>query len=369
MVGGPVPTAHTFAATVRDSALSHINELAPQTARRMILTELQASQGEPSVELFSLLQPKDRVAALQPAVERIIRGPVSKDRLEREFEQRTDFALVGQFGDAGILPELKRVFETRGGDIECWQLNSLLQYFLRVAPEYGAAQVAILQEKTAGTVDCRGSIFYSLDEMPPALEPVAIHALNNGNPAIIADAAMALGNWGSPKAETALWARMERFHSEWTTRQNRPGQTSRPIPQGFEATAEQYLISALAGGTNWLCTPQKLERLKELAVSDQERAQVLDWIDEWKDGPLQVTPDWMAEDSVEFSLLASSALTEAQMRTKLAEFPPGTRMLWQIWQPGYISSSITMRRQEAEYEAMRVVAADHDVSLVKYITP
>jgi hypothetical protein len=107
MANGSVPTAHTWAATVRDTVLSHIKQLAPQTARQMILSELHASQGEPTVELLSLLQPEDRVAVLQPTVERIIRGPLSKDRLEREFEQRSDFARVDQFGDASILPQMK----------------------------------------------------------------------------------------------------------------------------------------------------------------------------------------------------------------------------------------------------------------------
>jgi hypothetical protein len=73
--------------------------------------------------------------------------------------------------------------------------------------------------------------------------------------------------------------------------------------------------------------------------------------------------------SVEFSLLASSALTDEQVRTKLAQFPAGTLVSWQIWQPGYISSTISMKRQDTEYEAMRAIAAKHGVSLVKYASP
>jgi hypothetical protein len=223
----------------------------------------------------------------------------------------------------------------------------------------------MLQDKTTGKADCRSSIFFSLEEMPQALDPVAIHALDNGNPAIVADAAMALGNCGSAQAEAALWARMERFHRKWSQRKPQSGHSIRFVPEGFQATAEQNILKALAGGTNWLCTPQKLARLKELAVSEDQRAQIQEWLDTWKDGLLQATPDWIKEDSVEFSLLASSALTEEQMRTKLAQFPQGTKILWQIWQPGNISSTITMKRQEAEYESMRAIAAEHGVSLVK----
>jgi hypothetical protein len=198
---------------------------------------------------------------------------------------------------------------------------------------------------------------------------VAIRALDNHNPAIVADAAQSLGYWGSVDAEGALWARLERFHHEWTDRQKQLGAGSSPTPPGFYGTAEQNLISALAGGTSWLCTPKKLAHLKELAVSENQRSQVQDWLDEWNEGPLKVTPNWMEENSVEFSLLASSALTEAQMRTKLAQFPSGTQILWQIWQPGSISSSITLKRQEADYEAMRAIAAEHDVSLLEYVSP
>jgi hypothetical protein len=152
---------------------------------------------------------------------------------------------------------------------------------------------------------------------------------------------------------------MERFHAQWAHRS----------PKDFDATVEQNLVSALAGGTNWLCTPEKLARLKGLAVTDYERTQIETWMDEWKDGPPLVTPNWWGEDAVEFGLLASSGLTVDQIRAKLAQFPQGTQVSWQIWQPGYIASSITMKRQEAEFEAMRAFSAQKGVMLVKSITP
>lgn len=365
MAHASAPTDGTYAATVRDAVLSHIRELDPSAASGIVLAELQASHGEPTVELLKLLQPQDLAAALQPSIERIVRGPSTND----PFEQRSDFVRLWKFGDLGVLPQMKHVFEQRGGNIECSQLNSILRYFLRVAPEYGAAQVAALHEGKAGKVDCRGSIFFSLEEMLPAVEQVAIHALDNPKAMIVADAAQSLGNWGSAAAEAPLWARMERYHRQWTGSKDQARRSPTRIPEGFDATVETNLITALAGGANWFCSPQKLAHLKELAVTDSERERIQQWIDAWKSGPPIVTPNWWGEDAVEFSMLASSGFTEEQIRTKLAHFPSGTRLLWQIWQPGYISSTITMKRQEAEYEAMRAVAEKNGVTLVKSVSP
>jgi hypothetical protein len=355
MASGPVPTAHMYAATIRDTILKRLRELDPAVARPLILSELQKSKGEPTVELLELLEPQDVALAIQPVIDRIDEGRPKDD----------DFARLDQFGGLGALAPIKNAFEKNLGTMDCRQMASTLRYFLRVAPEYGATQVAA-SLKTKGRVDaygtkldCRGSILFSLDDQFSPAEQVAIRTLDDPNPEIVQDAAQSLGRWGSSAAEAPLWARMERFHAQWAHRS----------PKDFDATVEQNLVSALAGGTNWLCTPEKLARLKGLAVTDYERTQIETWMDEWKDGPPLVTPNWWGEDAVEFGLLASSGLTVDQIRAKLAQFPQGTQVSWQIWQPGYIASSITMKRQEAEFEAMRAFSAQKGVMLVKSITP
>ena len=80
------------------------------------------------------------------------------------------------------------------------------------------------------------------------------------------------------------------------------------------------------------------------------------------------TPGWLGEDAVEFSVLASYALTGLQTSAKLAEFPRGSQVSWQIWQPGTISSTVTMMRQKTEYETMRAFAVKSRMTLVKYIS-
>jgi hypothetical protein len=62
-------------------------------------------------------------------------------------------------------------------------------------------------------------------------------------------------------------------------------------------------------------------------------------------------------------VLQYEALTEDQLRTKLEQFPRGTKLLWQFWQPGQISPPVSMSKQEEVYERMRAVAEEHGVAL------
>ena len=118
----------------------------------------------------------------------------------------------------------------------------------------------------------------------PKVEPLAISALNDSDLEVANDAALALGHWGTAKAETALWARLKRFHQEWQGRQDElrvaPPYTD---PIGRATALESNLVQSIAAGTNWICGPEKLERLSELA-SPRQRMQVANWSKEWERG-------------------------------------------------------------------------------------
>jgi hypothetical protein len=358
MVSGPPPEAGTYAATVRDAALQHIFQLDPVAARPLIRRELQKSGTEPSLELLKLLPAEDIAPVIQPSL----------DRIAKNQARTHDFERLEQFADDAALAPMKAAFEGNFGKLGCNQQTSMLRYFLRVSPQYGAAQVAASLQKT-GKVNCHGSILFSLEEQLPHAEQVAIQALDEQDAFVIRDAATALSRWGSSAAEAPLWARLERFHQKWAGHQAEFTQTSPLNPDGEDNQVERDLIAAIAEGTNWLCTPDKLARLKELAVSDAQREQIETWINDWNTGPPTIVPQWGDEQFVEFSVLASSGLTEEQLKTKLAQFPRGTRILWELWQPALIDPSVGMKRQEAEYETFRTLAEKKDITLVKEVLP
>jgi hypothetical protein len=128
---------------------------------------------------------------------------------------------------------------------------------------------------------------------------------------------------------------------------------------------EQALMSAVAGGSSWICPPDKLARLRELVLTKGDIQQIESWIKEWKQGPPVINPNWFPEENRTFSVLQYTSLTEEQLTAKLAQFPRGTELLWQFWPPGQISPPVRMAVQADFYERMRLVAEKNGVTLGK----
>jgi hypothetical protein len=113
----------------------------------------------------------------------------------------------------------------------------------------------------------------------------------------------------------------------------------------------------------------KLARLAELVWNKGQMQQIEGWITEWKRGSALISSSWFPEDNLTFSVLQYSQLTEEQVRAKLAQFPRGTQLRWQFWQPGQISPAVSITKQDAVYERMRATAEQHGIVLIKVNHP
>jgi hypothetical protein len=359
----PPPPARTDAAMARDAALRHIYELDPTAARSLIVADLKNRNAEPSLALLKLLPPEEIAPAIQPAIQRIAHNDA----------RDLDFALLDRFADASVLGQVQAAFEPNLGKWACAPQSSMLRYLLRVAPEYGATQVTASLQARKDT-HCYSSLLQELgDRLPPA-EQTAIDALNDPDPEVIQDAVIALGRWGSSAAEPALWTRLERFHQEWSSHPDDLRSTPDYRDPGARAVAlEQGLVSALAGGTGWLCMPEKLAELRGLVLTSANRQQIDTLLEPWKHQPFLINPiwapDWISGQETTFNLLNSSSMTDDQLRAKIAEFPKGTRLAWQFWQPGQITPPVSMAKQEAAYESLRAIAEEHGIALEKANDP
>src|ERR1019366_7350283 len=105
-------------------------------------------------------------------------------------------------------------FEEHLGQWACDPQSRMLRYFLRVAPDYGAQQVRASLSARKGT-GCYRFLLQELGDRLPAAQQSAIEALDDPDPEVVQDAAIALGRWGTADAEAPLWARLERLHREW----------------------------------------------------------------------------------------------------------------------------------------------------------
>jgi hypothetical protein len=356
IVAEPLPQARTAPAMTRDAALKHLFELDAAAGREAILADLKNGKAQPSLAVVKLLPKEDLAMAARSAVERI----GNNDARELDYE------LVDGYADATALPVVRPAFENAMGKWACVPQSAMLRYFLRVAPEYGASQVSASLNARKDTA-CYRTLLSDLGAQLPQAQQSAIDAMDDPDPLLVVDAVGALRKWGSKEAEAALWARLERFHTEWAGREDqlRSAQFSQSPEVIHGATLEQALAWAIAKGTNWSCPPDELARLAGMVHTKAQVAEIEGWSQQWKGGSASINPTWFPEDSPTFWLLQYDGLTEEQLRAKIAQLPRGMQLEWQFWKAGQISPAVSMEKQEAVYERVRAVAEEHGVVLGK----
>lgn len=357
-VSRPAPPGRTMDAMTRDAAMQHIYELDADEGRSLILRDLRDSRAEPSLSLVRLLSAEDVRPILQEAM----------GRIEKNDARTLDFHLVELYADASALPEMKAAFNSRLGQWACEPQTALLRYFLRLEPDFGAkaAEASLAARKETG---CYRSLLQELGDALPKVEQLAINALDDSDPEVANDAALALGHWGTAKAEAALWTRLKHFHQRWQDRYDELRSAPPYTGQIARATAlESTLVSSIATGTGWICGPQKLAQLSGLA-SPRQQVQVATWSKGWEAGDALILPNWYPEDRLGFGVLQYSNLDEQQFRAKLSQMPSGMRLYFQIWKPGQILPPVSVERQEAVFERLRSYAAQFGVTIEKKSDP
>jgi len=351
-VSGPAPPFRTEPAMARDAALKHIVDLNPEEGRALILRDLHDPRAQPSLSLVKLLS----VDELRPIVQEAVA------RIEKNDARELDYHLLELFADQSALGAVERVFADNLGQWACDPQNAMLRYFLRLDAEFGTkmVQASLAARKITG---CYRMLLQDLAGSLPKVEPVAISALDDSDLEVGNDAALALGRWGTAKAEAALWARLKRFHQEWKDREGELRVTPEyNSPLGRATALESTLVNSIATGTSWICGPEKFERLSEL-VSPRQQMQISEWSKQWERGDALILPNWYPEDRLSFGVLQYSNLDEEQFRTKLSQMPGGTKLYFHIWKPGQISPPVSMEKQEAVFQSLRTHAAQFGVAI------
>jgi hypothetical protein len=330
MLSGPIPEEGRLDAMAHHDALKHLYELDPAEARPLIDRDLRESGTKPPVELLELLSGAKLDAAIRPSVDRIAKDHGDKD----------DFARVERFASEKDLPQISAAFDRSLNTKHCDGQESMIRYFVRIDPANAGNRITDLLHRES-TEDCVANVFLDLEDRLPFVQSAAIRALDHPNPWVVRDAANALERYGTSGAEDALWARLGRQHRMLAARRSQPNHS-----QDDQIYVSQDLVTAIGTGTAWLCPPEKLARLKALTDSESERQEIEMWIANWKDEPITVTPMWRDEGFAEFDILPVWNLTEAQLKTRLAQFPNGTRIVWQIWNPSFVRQSVQMANFE-----------------------
>jgi hypothetical protein len=143
------------------------------------------------------------------------------------------------------------------------------------------------------------------------MEQMAVSALDDPSSEIARDAAQALSKYGSAKAETPLWARLQKFHEKWKDRYDLLRYRLGAKPELLaEIGLEQALVQAITNGQAWFATEDTIDGLKEISsqqvqkeISSQQVQQELDGIlQEIRRGECGVNLSWWPEGTLNYSV-------------------------------------------------------------------
>jgi hypothetical protein len=346
IVAGPANPQRYVGEPSRSVALMRLLEIAPASARPLILAEIAAPKGDIGVAVLGKLPEREL-----PQFERFFIAGLEKNK-------EVDAELIERYASSQAFPQVRSIYETGPLDIGCSGRDALLRYLLRINPDYGAQMVAESLKERVKT----GCFRTSLSAMgkfirQQKLQDVAIAALNDPAPEVARDAANALSEFGSAAAEDALWRRLEQFHRKW---QGKPDSLLHPAPNMIEynrdSGLEEALVKGITHGQAWFPTVAQITQLKELSspamqsdldsvadvLSGQQATLLMTWL---PDGRLNYTIGWY------------NGLGFDRLKEKLEQFPEQIR---------FIDSSPKPTSKEAaeEFEQIeRVVAPRREGSL------
>jgi hypothetical protein len=164
----------------------------------------------------------------------------------------------------------------------------------------------------------------------PEVEAAAIARLQDPSPRVAANAAQALGRYGSAAAVVPLRAAFERWHAEWAGRDDDLAPRAMQPPAGRENGMVEYrLFDALASGHGWLTGRRELETVRGWCVTEGCRANADRMLEMIAAGRLDVTV--FDGDQASIALAQYQLESIADLERKLAQYPAGTRFHLRIF--------------------------------------
>ena len=246
-------------------------EDAPEECRSAILADIQRSQFRTNKNVILLMEEGEHTELDSPLKEQL-----SDPKVRQDWAQSQRFAaVILRAASRNLAVPVKawliELTEEPGcaADVEA----DLLGYLFRIGdPTAGKLLSSELWDRKD---DCGGQVLRSLHAVRYSDELLHIvsKALNSPNPITVTQAALFLGEHGSPSCQDLLWQHLE---SLWTTWHDR-GSELQVAPMIFSAGSnpaqqaaqlEQALASALAHARNWKLSPAETDRLLSGCLTD-----------------------------------------------------------------------------------------------------
>lgn len=328
---------------VSGAALLRWYELDPTEARDAVLAEITRPKPRYNASILGILPDK----TLPGASQIIAQNFLSTDDYEIEGNLAS---LLFRYADASVMPEVLAKAGELVGDWACEPQDKTLAYVLKFDPADARPLIErAIEARGPGQSACNHMVFTGIGKLQssPVLEELAVASLNDPDPQVAMDAAAYLGEHGSATAEQALWTRYEQWNQTWAGRESELRFVfGRQSPHAWDAGLGEALGRALATGVGWLADQSVLSRIQEFAVGKNMRAEIGRDLQLWSAGTLAM--NFIPSVPPSFSVAQYNFDSMDALKTKLKEFPRGTRLFLPPASPGASPDELAAIKQMIE---------------------
>lgn len=307
------------------AALTHWYEMAPDEARPAVIEEMMRPKPRFGAAVLGILPDKTL-----PEIESTL---VEHFRGEGGFDTNRNIAsLIERYATPAIEARVTNYLDPSLGKMACDVQNPLLAYLLRVDPQAARPRIeSALAARGEGFSACNHQLLPDLARMQndPMLQEMAIKALDDPDPEIVAGAAAYLGKYGNASAEDVLWARFTSWSTQWKGHEGElqyvPGKS---LEGQYQAGAGSNMLQALAQGHAWLADEAKLRRLIDLSVGEVQQQQANGFLNQWRTQRHTIIFIPSADGEGNFMIGQYQENSPSLLHEKLLQFARGTSFVW-----------------------------------------
>jgi len=353
----------------QDVALRVLADIAPTDARALALEELANVESRMPAAGLEVL-PDTMLAQYDDS----LATALERASTVEEFVQAMD--RVGRFASPRIFRRVRRVYEHFPSSRGCDAAPAALAYFFRAAPAYARVELGKVMEAVSRGETCEAGVLPEIARrlMLPTLEDAALRLLDGATGWMIADVSAMLRQYGTARAEAALWRAFERWRERWRGRTAKlEADLGKEGGVPWDEAVELQLAEALAAGKAWLMTGSSLARLTSLCLTGRCKEtiefsfrihDVTPFIHIHAPDAPRGEPSFFVSDTT-----FGKARSREALRSWLLLHPPGTRFEWEddrrgdevaglsddLWLPGEADGYFEEVRTFAEQHGLKVI--------------
>lgn len=314
------PDMHEIPASFPGVALQRLYELAPEEGRQLILEEIQRPKPRVGIEILGLLPDKELPAFEDLIVERAI----NSDGGYRD--QETGVALVERYASRASLPRLRVAYEKQIGTLGCTVQEGLISYFLRYDEPFGLEMLRnALAARKKTRCFANALTTAARKKSSPEFEQLALESLDDKNEDVMFQGVQVLAKYGAGPEKDRVKSRIKQQLDEWREEKRDPDAAISSSNFVHLGNFAEGLLQTYARAQAWLVDEAELQELAEWCLNEQCRGQLKNSVAQSNS---EIGYSNSMSEGITFSVAQYGALSLAELKQKLAQFPKRTVFTW-----------------------------------------